>query len=143
MKITQFESLPPFIEIPVDVEGDVHAAKAWRETVETSAAVLARFEDGAPAWIGNGKVDYLATWPGEALLEHVLTTLAEQCGLDIVKTGPDVRLRRAGALQFAFNYGPDPVDLYPLGAPQASEAYVLGGPHLEPSGVSAWSVSRA
>ena len=136
--VHQFESLPPFVSLPVRWADGEGQGAYWRETVRTCETIHARFENGDPAWISNGQVHYVATWPQQDLLEQVLVEVTSQCGLKIVRTGPDVRLRRAANLQFAFNYGSEPVDVSSLGGPCDSADYVLGERRLAPSGVAAW-----
>ena len=140
MQMLRFESLAPHVTMKVRTEHAMYTASRWRETVETKAQVLARFDDGAPAWISHERAHYLATWPDEPLLHAALEILCAQAGIAVRHTGPDIRLRRAGGLQFAFNYGPNSVDLPPMGAPSDPSAYALGGPRLELGGVAAWKV---
>ena len=138
MQMIRFESLAPPITLKVRTEHAIYTASRWLETIETGAQMIARFDSDAPAWISEGRAHYLAAWPDEPLLNAVLETLCAEAGLAVRRTGPDIRLRRAGGLQFAFNYGPNSVDLTPMGAPSDPSAYALGGPRLELGGVAAW-----
>ncbi len=140
MQMIRFESLAPQIALRVRTESMMYTAGRWLETLETNAQVRARFDSGAPAWINNGNAHYLATWPDEKLLNDVLETLCAEAGLTVRHTGPDLRLRRANGLQFAFNYGPNTVDLSPFGAPEDPAVFKLGGPRLGLGGVAAWPV---
>jgi beta-galactosidase len=58
-----------------------YPAQAWREDIRSELEPLARFDDGGGAWWRHGHVDYLATWPGEALLARVLTDVTGRAGL--------------------------------------------------------------
>jgi beta-galactosidase len=140
MHMKQFESLAPDMQVPVSFDGAAYMSGRWVETIETPADVRARFESGAPAWVQEGFAHHLACWPGEALLRVVLIDLFEQAGIEVRETGRDIRLRRAGGVEFAFNYGPDPEDLTRLGAPREASRYLLGGPRLGMCGVAAWRV---
>lgn len=140
MSMIRFESLAPQITLNVRTNSLMYTAGRWLETLETDAAVRARFDTGAPAWISNGSAHYLATWPDETLLNDVLEALCTEAGLNVRRTGPDIRLRCACGLQFAFNYGPNIVDLTLLGAPSDAAIYKLGGPRLSLGGVAAWPV---
>jgi beta-galactosidase len=138
MRMIRFESLAPQITLKVRTNGLMYTAGRWLETLETDAAVRASFDTGAPAWISSRRAHYLATWPDEKLLNDILEALCAEAGFTVRRTGPDIRLRRAGGLQFAFNYGPGMVDLTTLGAPSEAAAYKLGGPRLSLGGVAAW-----
>ena len=139
MRMIRFESLAPHIAVKVRTDSMMYSAGRWLETIETEAVVRASFDTGSPAWISNGHAHYLATWPDEKLLNDILESLCAEAGLVVRRTGPDIRLRRAGGLQFAINYGPNMVDLTTLGAPSDAAAYKLGGPHLSLGGVAAWA----
>jgi beta-galactosidase len=140
MRTIRFESFAPQVRLDVHVGNTVHAAGRWLETVETRALVRAAFASGAPAWINQGAAHYLTTWPEEGFLIEVLEAIAAEAGLTIRHTGPDIRLRQAKGLQFAFNYGPDEVDLTSVGAPPEPGIYRLGGPRLGLGGVAAWPI---
>lgn len=140
MQMLRFESFAPQITLKVRTDAAMYTSGRWRETIETGAEVRARFETGTPAWVSQGRAHYLATWPEERLLGDVLEALCAEVGLKVRPTGPDIRLRRAAGLQFAFNYGPNTVDLTPFGAPADAGAYRLGGPRIGLAGVAAWPV---
>jgi beta-galactosidase len=136
LKVTRVESLREGIVEPVDLHGEERGVERWREAVDTDLPVQARYQDGAPFWIRDGHLSYLAGWPQPELLGHIIATLALEAGLDITLTHEDVRLRTLGPLRFAFNYGPEPVSLAGMAPDEAD--YVLGGAELAPAGVSAW-----
>ena len=139
IRVTRVESLRNDVSLKVVVEGDPEPvpAKAWREFVDSSLVPLARFEDGGGAWYRHGHLDYLATWPQEALLRQVLVALAGRAGIACAPLAEGVRLRRRGGVTFAFNSAPQARD-----APAPEDAdFLLGGPVLAPGGVSAWRSS--
>ncbi|WP_340693791.1 beta-galactosidase [Hyphomonas sp.] len=140
MRIEMFESLPPFVSLNVEVDGKPYVASQWRESIVSEAEQLAWFENGEPAWVRYGHAHYLACWPGDELLSLVLRRLCQEVRLEIRETGFDIRLRRAGSVQYAFNYGADVFDLGDLGAPAGLESYLIGGRQIEGAGVSAWRI---
>ncbi|WP_284759666.1 beta-galactosidase [Agrobacterium sp. fls2-241-TYG-188a] len=130
-RVIQVSTLRPGLSDAVagDVKG---AAIRWRETVETTADVLARFSNGDPALTESGNMLYLACWADEELLTSVLALAARKAGLETLSLPAHIRIRRRGNLTFAFNYG---TEAWPI--PQ--EASVLFGQAvLEPQAVSAW-----
>ncbi|MEQ9437315.1 beta-galactosidase [Hyphomonas sp.] len=138
MRVDRFESIAPFIQLDVEVEGKVYDARLWRESVTSPADVRAHFPDGEPAWLQHKRCHYLACWPGDDLLDHVLRRLCEDARLSICDLGPGLRLRRAGNVQFAFNYGPEACDLRSICAPADEGAFLIGGAQIPCAGVSAW-----
>jgi len=112
--------------------------RRWRETVETTDTVLARFEgayrEGSPAVVGNDRARYLAGLPDAEGLGLVMTEALDWAGVGHLSDLGDVRLARRGGVTFAFNFGPEAAR---LAAPEGAR-FLLGGPVLEPAGVAAW-----
>jgi beta-galactosidase len=138
MRVTRVESLPEWHAETVMMGNRLFAASRWRETVETSAHVLARFEgayrEGAAALIGNDRVRYLATLPEPDGLRAVLLDALDWAGVAVLPDLGDLRLTRRGPLTFAFNFGPKPARV-----PAPEEAvFVLGGPMVGPADLCAW-----
>jgi beta-galactosidase len=77
---------------------------------------------------------YLAAWPAEPFLKTLLENLAGEAGLPTTNPPEGVRLRRAGTMCFAFNYGSAPVRL-PDGI---ASNFLLGSQELAPAGVAIW-----
>tara|TARA_R110002050_G_scaffold166223_1_gene296734 strand:- start:77 stop:499 length:423 start_codon:yes stop_codon:yes gene_type:complete len=140
MQVRVFESLPPFVKLGVMAAGRRFYGSLWQESVKSAAEALAYFDNGEPAWLRSGKTHYLACWPDEPLLMHVLRQLCQEAKLEVRETGRDIRLRRAGNIQFAFNYGPDVIDLRCVGAPETDEDYLIGVRDIEGAGVAAWRI---
>ncbi|WP_300557034.1 beta-galactosidase [Maricaulis sp.] len=136
LKVTRVESLREGIVEAVELHGEQRGVERWREAVETDLPVQARYRDGAPFWVRDGHLSYLAGWPQPELLGHIIATLALEAGMEIALTHEDVRLRTLGNLRFAFNYGPEPVSLAGM-APDGAD-FVLGSAELAPAGVAAW-----
>lgn len=138
LKVTRVESLREGIVEAVEIHGDRRGVERWREAVETELPVRAHYNDSSPFWVQTGRISYLAGWPQPELLGHIIATIALESGVEITLTHEDVRLRRLGNLRFAFNYGPDPVNLAGM-APDGAE-FILGEAELAPAGVAAWRV---
>jgi beta-galactosidase len=136
IKVARVESLRPgFVE-----RAGPYAVTRWLEHVEANAGaqVEARTESGAPVWLAAERSDYVACWPCPALLHDVLGRAARAAGLETFDLPAELRMRRRGALRFAFNYGPEAIDLADHVPGAAGFAYRLGSPHLPPAGVAAW-----
>jgi beta-galactosidase len=138
VRVERLETLSPFVDIDVMMDGQTFSANLWREYVETTTAVLAEFSDGHPAWVQNDRFNYLGCWPGNEMMLEVIRRLCIKTGVACRGVGRDVRLRRAGGVQFAFNYGADTKDLRTMGAPVEAADYLIGGADLAPAGVAAW-----
>jgi beta-galactosidase len=141
MRVERFESLAPSIALNVEVSGAQYSAGLWRESVTSPADIVAQFDNGEPAWLQHQRYHYLACWPGDELLDLVLRRLCVNVRLPIRETGPDIRLTRAGNVQFAFNYGQGDFDLGSIGAPSDESAFLIGGAHISSAGVSAWRLA--
>ncbi|PZP07603.1 MAG: beta-galactosidase, partial [Sphingomonas hengshuiensis] len=77
---------------------------------------------------------YIAGWPDTALLARLFARMANEAGIATTPLPGDLRLRRAGDLIFAFNYGLEPVETETLsfGKP------IIGDPICPPAGVVVW-----
>ena len=131
VRVVEVSSMRPSLTIAVTGEVAGRAEK-WMEHVETSSQVLARFENGAPALMMNGKRHYLACWPDDTLLTAVIAKVCESAKLHRTELPPHIRMRTRGDVTFAFNYGPESFEL------DGSKTYLLGSATLEAQGVAAW-----
>lgn len=130
-RVVQVATLRPGLSHPVT--GQVSGAGVrWREHIEATGDVLARFDNGGPALTGSGKVLYLSCWADETLLASVMTFAAGKAGLSILEIPDFIRIRRRGNLVFAFNYGAEDWAL-PQGA-----VPILGEPVLKPQTIAVW-----
>ena len=133
-KIKRVESLRPGAGPHVFLGERALSARVWREEIETGLPPLARFTDGAPAWLHHGQWHYLATWPEAALWDVVIGRLADQAGLALTPMPEGVRVRTRDGVTFAINFAPEHrVAPAPDGA-----ALLLGGEDMAPGAVSAW-----
>ena len=135
VKVSRVETLPDDCPVPV---GPV-AFKFWREFVVAgaNAKVVLRSDDGWPALVRQGHIQYMAGWGDGQLLMATLQELAEELNMPTVHLPDGVRIRRSGNHLFAFNYGEEPFDLAGLGVEGDA---VLGETTLGPSGVAVLKV---
>ncbi|MEO8813007.1 MAG: beta-galactosidase [Caulobacteraceae bacterium] len=134
VRIDRVESLRPDLDEAVTVGDQRFPIRLWRETMETDLAPLARFGNGAAAWVRAGSIDYLACWPGADLLDRVVGELCARAGLDVRPMPEGVRISRLGDLVIAINSSPE-ARVVP--APKDA-AMVLGSLNLAPAGVAVW-----
>ncbi len=133
LKIARIETLPA--NAPVMLVNASGAIRFWRELVEASPAcqVLQKTSDGHALLLRQGAMHYLAGWPDDEAMRHLLGSLAQDAGLSITELPEGLRLRRARELLFGFNYGSEPVD---ISGHVGQGEYLLGQAVLPPSGVA-------
>ncbi len=136
IKVNRVASLRPGLDQPVAWGNRRFTARRWAEDLETDLQPIAQFETGGPALVAEGGRHYLACWPDDDLLEAVVDHLAAAAGLDAKPLPGDLRLRRRGTLQFAFNYGAEAVD---VPAPDGAD-FRLGQRRLAGHDVAAWTL---
>jgi beta-galactosidase len=107
LRVIEVSTLRP--GVGVSVSGAITgAAERWVEHLEFDGEPLARFENGRPAVVAQGRLLYAGFWPDGEALAGLLQCATAQAGLATLELPEGVRLRRRGDLLFAFNYGPDP-----------------------------------
>ncbi len=128
-RVTQVASLRPGVTQAVTgvVSG---AAERWRDHVQTTAQVLARFPDAGPALTQKGRVLAIHGWPDPALLASLMAYATQMAGLETLPLPPHIRLRRRGNWWIFTNYGPESWTLPPC------FRFLLGGNTLPPQGVT-------
>ncbi len=134
LRVQQVASLRPGVTVPVAGDGLRGEASRWREWLLTDLPTLARFADGTPALVGDGRRSYLGAWVDDALLRAIFGRLLDAAGVPTTPVPEDVRLQRRGNLTFAFNFGAEPWD---CGVPDATR-FRLGARHVQARGVSCW-----
>ncbi|WP_321869286.1 beta-galactosidase [Paraburkholderia tropica] len=140
LQVLEAESLRPTLAPALSL-GDVSgAALHWREHVRANegAQVDATFEDGWPALLSSGRVQYATAWLTHDLHRALLGAAARAAGLDTQTLPEGVRLARRGGLSFAFNFGEAQVR---APAPEGAQ-FVLGAPELARGDVCAWRDPR-
>jgi beta-galactosidase len=134
VKVTRIETLPA--NAPVVLKDAAGAVQYWREFAEPGprSETLMQMADGAPLLMRQGNLHYLAGWADDTAMRAVLFGLLRESGLVLHDLPDEIRLRRAGNLVFAFNYGSQAIDVSPF---MGKGEYVLGQAQLPPSGVAA------
>lgn len=128
IKVNRVESLRPGNRHLV---GNSGSFSKWAEQVEAGRGVetVVTTGDGHPAQLRQGRVEYIAGWPDEALLDRIVTDALDRAGLARIETGDDLRVRDRGRLRTIVNYGPKPRDaahLVPKGAKVLVGEKILG-----------------
>ncbi len=135
IRVLAVETLRPDCPGTITIGDACFASGRWRETIDPgSCEVLGRYEDGAPAFVRNGRVHYLATLTDDAALTALLITMAAEVGLPITPISGGLRLRRRGPLTFAINYGDTPAA---APAPDAA-TFLLGARTVGPRDLAIW-----
>jgi beta-galactosidase len=98
----------------------------WREKLEGTATVVEATEDGFPAIMAKGPINYIAGWPDDHALDRILLTTCESIGLETDILPEGLRRRDTSTHRFWFNYNPVPVELADITIPPAG---VLWHPH--------------
>jgi beta-galactosidase len=122
------------------LEGDGFAVSRWFEHVETTLVPEIALHEGRGVCFQNGPFRYLAAWPDDAVLVRLFSAMANEAGLGTTQLAADLRLRRAGELIFAFNYGPEPFNLADIVPGADAFEFVIGEPILPAAGVAVWRV---
>ncbi|MDQ3079066.1 MAG: beta-galactosidase [Pseudomonadota bacterium] len=133
LRVPRVESLRPGIVL--DVDGGT--IERWVETVETALVPEIVASNGDGILFRRDQIRYLAGWADAALLDRIMCKMAKEAGLATVEVPRDVRVRRHGALHFAFNYGAEPVTLgYDVIAHGAD--ILVGRRALGPADLAVW-----
>jgi beta-galactosidase len=115
--------------------GDGFEIRRWLEHVETALPPEVSLKDGRGIVYRQGGVRYVAGWPDAALLEQLISRMAQESDVAVTPLPEGVRIRRAGEHGFAFNYGTTAATL----PNDPGRRFVLGGADIEPAGVSVWT----
>jgi beta-galactosidase len=130
LKVTRVESLRPAL-VERAGTGAVHG---WLEHIESELAPEWSTGSGQGICYRHGTTRYLAAGADAALLGQIMSRACADAGLPVWTLPETVRLRRNGALVFAFNYGLEAVSV-PL--PDGAEL-LMGQLVLEPAGLAVW-----
>lgn len=136
IKISRVESLRPGLTRGCTWKNRNYNCPTWSETVEAGdgVEVLSRFSTGTPAFLRAGSRFYLAAWPTRDFCLDIVQFALAEAGIAATLLHEDVRVRRFGRINFAFNFGIDSHD-----APSnPSNHYLLGGQSIAPRNLSAW-----
>jgi beta-galactosidase len=105
--VARVESLPPDVPVPLAEGG---ALINWREKLEGSATVVEAAEDGWPALVSKGKLQYLGGWPDDTALTRILMRACAAEGIETDPLPEGLRRRDTATHRFLFNYNPVPAD---------------------------------
>ena len=130
LTVTRVESLRDGIAEP----GDGFAVTRWFEHIDTALPAEDRLADGRGVVFASGHTRYVATWPEPALLDRIVARLAVAAHLPAALLPTGVRVRRAGPICFAFNYGATSANL----TLPAGTHFLVGEAQLPPAGVAVW-----
>ncbi len=133
VRVRRVESLRPGAKIAV---ADAGSFERWREFLDLGEDASGEFTsgDGEVALARRGKAFYLAGWPDDLLLRHVVSRLLSIAGVATLDLPEYIRVRDNGATRYVFNYGASPTDISDA---IGDAALVLGEKILEPCGVAA------
>jgi len=139
VRVVRVETLPP-TERP---QAETVTTHAWRECIESTLEPMARFDDGWGFHYRDGATHYINAIPDRHGLLALLEPILIRAGLEPRDLGAGLRIRRLGEVSFAFNVGPDNVELESLlpdsaGLP-ASGPLLIGERTLAVGDVAAWS----
>ncbi len=134
LKIVRVESLRD----GVTMAGTEFSIRHWFEHVETDLTPEDCLSDGRGVTYKSGRFRYLAAWPDSNLLRLIVRRMAEEAGQALVDLPHGLRLRRAGDVRFAFNYGTSPLDLSVHVDGAQDFNYVIGNHQIAPANVAVW-----
>lgn len=131
IKVTRVESLPDFATAGT---ADGFTAVRWREKVTGSVDATSTFTDGWGFNYRFGRCQYLNACLDEASLDRYIAQTLERAGVSLTPCSEGLRVRQNGSLVFAFNYGPEVVEL------DSAKSYLIGNASLEVGSVAVWRV---
>ncbi len=136
LKVARVESLRPGLL----ASGPGFAIQDWLEHVATDLEPELRLDDGRGILYRWNNLRYLCAGPDDRLLVGILQSMAAEAGLEPTLLPSDLRLRRAGDLCFAFNYGPSALSLAGLDLAGSTPrgAFLIGSADLPPAGLGVW-----
>ena len=133
LRVTRVESLRPGW-----VEAGDFGVSRWLEHIDTALPALASTASGLGFWYRSGRIQYVGAWPGADLLDAVIDAASANAGLETLRLGDDVRIRRRGGLVVAINYGPEAIDLATIVPGIDALTFLIGERHIPPAGVAIW-----
>lgn len=142
VRVRAAESLRPGLCVDV-LQGEqaVGQGRRWRDIVEPlspDVEVLARYADGAPAWLRHQRWYLQSGVIDDGLQRRWLAEVAAAAGLATQALPEGLRLRQRGDVRFAIHRGPGDAE---VPAP-ADAVFLLGDRKLPPGGVAAWKAPQ-
>ena len=135
-KVLSVETLRPDCPSHLTWNGNHYQATRWCEELEISDGtnVIATYEDGNAAIVGNDRFVYMGTLTDEEFLYEYLRSVCSEIGINTLQLPDDMRVVRRGGLSFAFNYAAAP---QPAPAPAEAE-FVIGKRAVGARDISVW-----
>lgn len=139
VKVIRVESFPKDYEENVEFKGQNYPIHLWRESIETSADILASFSGdyrkGYPAFVKQNNIRYLAAFPKEKLLEEILKDSLKAANIIYKDNLPqDLRIISRGELMIALNYSHKSHILEDI----HESDIMLGSKHIKAFDVTIW-----
>jgi beta-galactosidase len=135
MQVLEVESLRATLKPETTAFDIAGHAIHWREHLRANGPtqIEAVFDDEWPALLRHERVRYLGAWLTHPQHRAILRQIAHDAGLPTQTLGDGMRLRRRGAVTFAFNFGEAGVAPVPEAA-----RIILGDAAMETGDVCAW-----
>lgn len=130
--VTRMESVPDFVKLVANTQQHTYTASHWRERIDSELPSEGRFSDGWGFHYRSGNVHYLNAKLDGSELQNFMAQWLKDHGVEITHCKSGLRLQSRGPVRFAFNYGPEPVDL------PTSVKPLIGGSRLEPAQLAIW-----
>ena len=134
-KVQAVETLRSDCGEPLYWNEKTYRSHTWREHIAPGDCdVVALLDRDEPAIVRHQRAHYIGTLTDDALLRDFFAALAATSGLETIRVGKNLRLRKRGSLSFAFNYSQSPQAI-PLTAPAQ---FLLGKQTVPPLDVAVW-----
>lgn len=137
LKVVRSESFPPAHREPGEGRFGPVEAKLWLDHVETDLPKVAQTRAGAGLVYETARAFYCTSVFDDAAFGRVVAERAQVAGLAPRPVHSDIRLRQRDGLNYAFNYGPDPVVLAGETCPPDAQ-FIIGARRIEAAGVAVW-----
>lgn len=131
IKVTRVESLPDFATVTTT---DGYNAVRWREKVMSDFVAVSEFPDGWGFYYRSDRYHYLNACLDQSSLNEFMKARLKQASIATRHCGEGLRIRQRGSYKFAFNFGPDIVEL------DGANTYVIGDATLKPAEVAVWRI---
>lgn len=133
LKATRVESLRE----DLFERGEGLQVQRWLEHVETTLHPEWRIDDGRGILYRQDRIRYLAAVLDNTSMRRLFSMIASDAGVSCRSLPDGVRLRRLGALQFAFNYSTQALSLREF-VPRDAKL-LIGNLDLAPAEVAVWT----
>jgi beta-galactosidase len=138
LRVWRVDSMRPNVTVPVTSDNSALKGESrhWRDLLEVPANmdVLARFDDGHPAFVRHGALHYCASLFDDALTQRIFAQVAAAAHLDAAPLADTIRVSQRGGLKYVFNYGDTAYTIDNVRA----DAFVIGSSSVEPQGVAVY-----